>query len=719
MKLPEHLLFLRRKTLPSILSVEGAECGLACMAMVAKYHGHDIDLNGLRQRFPISMSGANLRSIMTLADQLGFSTRALRVELFALAKVRMPAIVHWDLDHFVVLKSMTNKTAVIHDPSRGRIEMGLDEISKHFTGIVLEISPSVDFKPVTAKVPLKLTGMWSKSYGLETGALFVLILSVALQLASFALPFQMQLVVDEAIGHNDLSLLTVIALGFGGLTIFQAVLAGLRDWTLQLFGNQMVFQMSGNLLRHLLKLPSSFFEKRHVGDILSRLGSTNAIQNALTQGIIGALIDGAMAIIAGTIMFVYSPMLAMVVMVSVLVILGLTFAYYPIMRSRTNEMINSSALVQSHMMESVRAATTIKLMGREAERESSWRNLYSHNFNASVSLGRFQISVGTMQSITLGLQSILVVYLGARAILLGDGFSVGMLMAFLSFRQTFTDRAQSLVAKAFEFRMLNLHLERLADIVMHPPESNASAPISFEVKGGLSLSDVAFRYGSSDPWIFQNLTLNIAPGDFVAIVGPSGAGKTTLLKLLLGLQLPSEGEVFLDGLPAKPELWRTWRSQIGLVAQDDRLLSGTLADNIAFFDPDMNMQAVQEAASAAQIHADIDRMPMKYLTLVGDMGSSLSGGQRQRILLARALYRQPKILILDEGTANLDSATEDAIAQLVTQLPITRIVVAHRPALVQHATTLLVVEGGRVHHRLTQPPANEDPSQINTPVVAE
>ncbi len=652
------------------------------------------------------MSGATLRGVMSLADQIGFSTRALRVELPVLAKVRMPAILHWNLNHFVVLKSMTDKSAVIHDPSRGRVKIGLDEFSKHFTGVVLEVFPSAEFKPVTAKAPLKLTGLWTKLHGVETAALLVLVLSISLQLASFALPFQMQLVLDEAIGHNDLNLLTVIALGFGALIVIQSTLGALRDWTLQIFGNQMVFQMSGNLLRHLLKLPSSFFEKRHVGDILSRMGSTNAIQNALTQGIIAALIDGVMAIVAGAIMFLYSPMLAFIVLASAALILLLNFAYYPVMRSRTDEMINASALVQSHMMESVRAATTIKLMGREAERESSWRNLYSRNFNASVSLGRFQISVGFLQNIVLGLQSILVIYLGARGILLGEGFSVGMLMAFLSFRQTFTDRAQSLVANAFQFRMLNLHLERLADIVMQEPETGTQ-PAAIDVKGGISLRDVAFRYGSTDPWIFQNLTLDIAPGEYVAIVGPSGAGKTTLLKLLLGLQTPSEGEISLDGLPAKAELWRAWRSQVGVVAQDDRLLSGTLADNIAFFDPDMNMAKVQEAAMAAQVHGDIDRMPMKYLTLVGDMGSSLSGGQRQRILLARALYRNPKVLILDEGTANLDPATEELIAQLVAQMPITRIVVAHRPALVQRARTLLVVEGGRVQQHAVHAAANE------------
>lgn len=708
MRIPSELNFARRRRLPIIQGAEAAECGLACIAMVARYHGHDVDLNGLRQRFTLSMSGATLRSIMGFADSLGFAPRALRVELTALDKVRLPAILHWDLNHFVVLKSIRGGKAVIHDPALGTRTYTLDDLSNHFTGVALELTPSDTFEKVTARAPIKLTSLWSKMVGFWPAFFQILGLSLALQVAVFAAPFQMQLVVDEAIFRADRDLLTVLAIGFGALVVIQAMIEALRAWALQVFGQMLSFQMVGNLVRHMIRLPSDWFEKRHVGDIISRIGSASAIQDVLTRGVIAAIIDGLMAVVAIVILLLYSPILTAVVVGAVAINLIFAFALFPAMKARTEEQIIESAREQSHIMETVRAATTIKVMGREAERESSWRNLYANAINADVSVGKFQISLSFTQGLITGLQTVIVIYLGARTILAGDGFSVGMLFAFLSFRQTFTDRANALINQAIQFRFLNLHLDRLADIVTAEVETSpAAAPPRLDVRGAMSLSDIGFRYGAADRTILEGLNLTVQPGEFLAITGASGGGKTTLLKLMLGLRHPTAGTITLDGQTATPDLWRAWREQVGVVAQDDRLLSGTIADNIAFFDPDLDMVRVQQAAFAAQVHEDIVRMPMQYLSLVGDMGSTLSGGQKQRVLLARALYRQPRILILDEGTANLDVQTEEIIADLIAQLPITRIVVAHRPALLQRADRVLGVEGGKLTNASIERPRSE------------
>ena len=696
MKLPFELRFQDKNAVPVVMSSEATECGLACMVMVAAYHGHKVDLNGLRQLHPVSLSGSSLRNLMKLADMLGFSSRPLRADIDSLKSLKLPTIVHWNFDHFVVLTKVARNKITVHDPAKGKLDYSYADFSKHFTGVVLELTPAANFQTVDARSPVRLSGLWTKISGLGQSIAVVLALTVSLQIAAFSLPFQLQLVVDEAIGNGDQNFLVVIALAFGALTLLNAFIQAMRDWTLQLLGNQLIFQLVGNLVRHLLRLPADFFEKRHIGDILSRITSIKIVQDTLTQGMLAALIDGATATIAGLILFVYSPVLASIVLASVLLVLIVTAISYPLIYAKTQEQIVSSAVEQSHLIETIRSATTIKLMGREVERESAWRNLFGRTYNAAVSVGRLEINFTFIRNAILGVQTILVLYLGARGTISGNGFSIGMLVSFLAFRQMFSDRANSLLTSCLEFKMLSLHLDRLSDITVQKKEFDSGNPASLDPAGAIQCENIGFRYSPGDPWIFQNLSLSVSPGEFVAITGPSGGGKSTLVKLLLGLQSPVEGSISVDEQPVTPEIWRAWREHVGVVSQDDRLLSGSLADNISFFDPDLKMEAIQDAARAAQIHAEIERMPMGYRTLVGDMGSRLSGGQKQRVLLARALYRKPKVLVLDEGTANLDVETEEVIARLLSDMPITRLVVAHRPALIHRADKVYILDEGKL-----------------------
>lgn len=689
--------FFAHRALPVVRGVEATECGLVCMTMVARYHGHDVDLNGMRQRFPVSLEGATLRSMMTLASQMGFATRPLRADMGSLASLRAPAVLHWDLNHFVVLKAVSRNRVVIHDPALGRRVLTVAEFSKHFTGVVLELEPTVQMAPVTARARTRLRDLWSRIDGFWPALGQVLGLSAALQVAVFAAPFYLQLTVDEAIQSGDLSLLTVLALGFGALVTIRVAINALRAWALQSIGLLMSFQIIGNLVHHLLRLKADYFEKRHVGDILSRLDSVRPIQEAITHGVTSTLIDGVMAVVAAIILFVYSPLLAAVVLSTVALGLAVTFALYPAQRQRTEDQIIASAKAHTHLIESVRAATVVKLMGREAEREGLWRNLYADVTNASFGVGKLAIGMTAGQGLLSGLQTIVVVYLAARMIVAGDGFSVGMLFAFLSYRRTFTDRSLTLINQIVQFSYLRLHLARVGDIVHAEREGPAVAGRrSAPVQGGISVRDVSFRYGATDPLVLERVDFAVPPGSFVAFTGPSGHGKTTLMKLMLGLYAPTSGEILLDGAVATTMAWPAWRDHVGVVAQNDQLLTGTLADNISFFDPLLDMEKVQRAAAAARIHDDIVRMPMQYLSVVGDMGAALSGGQRQRVLLARALYRDPEVLFLDEGTANLDPETESEIAELIAAMSITRIVVAHRPALVDAADAVFRVAEGKV-----------------------
>ena len=679
--------------LPVILQTEMSECGLACLAMIARFHGHDIDLNVLRRKHLVSMTGASLKSVIAIADGLQLSSRPLRLDMDHLEKLQLPAMLHWDLNHYVVLKSIKGDVAEIVDPGVGLRKMKLSRLSNHFTGIAVEFTPQADFKAVQARIKPRISLLWSRLVGLKRAITQTLVLSVILQAIVLLSPFYLQLVVDAVLPRGDNSLLLALAIGFGGLVILRALAEAVRGWAILVYGNQMSLQMVGNVFRHLIRLPARYFERRHVGDIISRMGSTVPIQEALTQSVPAVLIDGAMAILMLIVMFIYSPVLGGIVLATVLGLVLATLIIYPHLRRTQEESIYAKALENSHVIESIRAITTVKMFGREAEREAAWRNLYTDFINANVGYGKWVVARKFFETLLTGLQVVLVVW-AAVSLMLGEasGFTLGMLVAFLAYRQYFTDAVVQLLEKGIEFNLLSLHLDRLSDIIFEETDADQSGEGRLDdLKGRVSLEEVSFRYSDTDPWVLTDCSLDIAAGEMVTLTGPSGGGKTTLMKLMLGLYDPVKGAVKIDGTDLREIDRSDWRGHIGVVMQDDRLLSGTLADNISFFDPEIDMQRVYKAAIAAQIHETIAALPMNYQLQIGDMGSVLSGGQRQRVLLARALYQDPAVLFLDEGTANLDTETEAAIVEIIRNLPITRIIVAHRPAFLQASDHVLPI----------------------------
>ena len=679
--------------LPVILQTEMTECGLACLAMIARFHGHDIDLNVLRRKHLVSMTGASLKSVIAIADGLQLSSRPLRLDMDHLEKLQLPAMLHWDLNHYVVLKSIKGDRAEIIDPGVGLRKMKLSRLSNHFTGIAVEFTPQADFKAVQARIKPRISLLWSRLVGLKRAITQTLVLSVILQAIILLSPFYLQLVVDAVLPRGDSSLLLALAIGFGGLVVLRALAEAVRGWAILVYGNQMSLQMVGNVFRHLIRLPARYFERRHVGDIISRMGSTVPIQEALTQSVPAVLIDGAMAVLMLIVMFIYSPLLGGIVLATVLGLILATWIIYPHLRRTQEESIYAKALENSHVIESIRAITTVKMFGREAEREAAWRNLYTDFINANVGYGKWVVARKFFETLLTGLQVVLVVW-AAVSLMLGEGsgFTLGMLVAFLAYRQYFTDAVVQLLEKGIEFNLLSLHLDRLSDIIFEETDADQSGEGTLEgLKGHVSLDNVSFRYSDTDPWVLTDHSLEIAAGEMVTLTGPSGGGKTTLMKLMLGLYDPVKGAVKIDGQDLREIDRSDWRSRIGVVMQEDRLLSGTLADNISFFDPEIDMQRVYKAAAAAQIHETIAALPMNYQLQIGDMGSILSGGQRQRVLLARALYQDPAVLFLDEGTANLDVETEGAIVKIIRDLPITRIIVAHRPAFLEASDRVVAI----------------------------
>ncbi|MGJ8560446.1 MAG: peptidase domain-containing ABC transporter [Litorimonas sp.] len=692
------MLKLRKSKTPVILQTEMTECGLACLAMVSRFHGHDVDLNSLREKYLLSMHGTSLKQIIKISGELTLSPRALKVDLDQLHKLALPAILHWDLNHFVVLTRVRKDHVEIIDPGIGRRRLTLSKVSDHFTGIALELTPAADFHPITNRIRPKLSDLWSSLVGAKRAVAQTLALSVALLATLLVAPFLFQLIVDAVLPSpgqpgGDQGLLMALAVGFGGLAVMRAIVEAARGYTIVTFGAQLSRQMVGNIFRHLIRLPVRYFERRHVGDIISRMNSTQPIQEALSQSVVSVLIDGVMAVLMLIIMVLFSPLLALIVAATTALLVLATLLIYPRLRASQEEAIYARALENSHVIESIRASTTVKLFGREAEREASWANLFTDFINADVGHQRWNVAQTFAQTLIIGLQVVGVVVVAAWSMMQdGSTFTVGMLVAFLIYRQYFADAVVQLVTKGNEFRLLSLHLDRLADIVHARAEGEQAGyePLD-RVKGRITLDTVTFAYSPEDPNVVTDFTLDIAAGEMVTLTGPSGGGKTTLMKLMLGLYAPVGGHVKIDGRDLSTIDPSVWRSRVGVVMQDDRLLSGTIADNIAFFDPEIDMQRVMRAANAARIHDPIVAIPMNYLAMIGDMGSILSGGQKQRLLLARALYQEPDVLFLDEGTANLDVETEAEIVDLVASLDITRIIVAHRPAFLEASDRIIQI----------------------------
>ncbi|HYJ30511.1 MAG TPA: peptidase domain-containing ABC transporter [Allosphingosinicella sp.] len=679
-----------------LLQSEGAECGHACLAMIANFHGHRINLSGLRQRYPTSIKGATLADLMAIAADLDLSPRAVRLDLDELDKLQTPALLHWDLNHFVVLESVGRGHVDILDPAAGRKRVSLRDLDRHFTGVAMELTPTSDFKPIEARTRTRLRDLWTRMSNYRGAFVQVLALSLLLQLTALVMPFFMQLTIDEAIGQGDTNLLLILFIGFGVVYALNGITRALRSWVVLTLGESLTYQLAGNVVRHLLRLPLGYFERRHVGDLLSRIGSITPIQSLLTQGLVDVLIDSALAITTVIVMAMISPLLAMIVVGTTLFYLAYSLLLYPGLKRRTEEEIVARANEETYLMESMRAIRAIKLHTHEPMRENGWRNRYADVISATYKADIYSIRLSLAENILFGFQFLLVVYLGALAVL-DQAMTIGLLLAFIAYRTSFTASAVALVGQLQRFRLVGLHLERLSDIVGEEREDLRIVPRAGILPAPAVRADsLSFAYGPTEAPIFDGLDFEVPAGGFVAIVGPSGSGKTTLVRILLGLLPPTAGRILIDNVPLGPATLSGWRSRIGAVMQDDSLLTGTLADNISFFDPRIDQGCVEEASKLARIHDDIMKMPMGYQSLIGDMGAALSSGQRQRIMLARALYRDPDILFLDEGTANLDEENERAIADMIASLPVTRIVVAHRPALVERADIVFTLDGGKV-----------------------
>jgi len=680
-----------------VLQTQASECGLACLVMVGNHHGCASSLQVCRQRFGPSLRGMTLAGMIRIAGKLGMQARPLRLELEDLPKLRLPCILHWELNHFVVLTRVGKSTVTVVDPAFGERRLSLAEVSARFTGVALELQPGESFEKSPPPPSIGLRQLTGRVTGLRRSLARIVLLSLALQVFVVLAPFYMQWVVDQALVSADRDLLVVLGLGFGLSIVLQAAIGLLRGWSVAHLSSGLSSQWTGNVFAHVLKLPMGFFEKRHLGDVVSRMGAVQAIQKTLSTSFVEAIIDGLMTVVTLFMMLLYSAKLAVATLVAVAFYLGLRAVAFRRLRCTTEQQLVAAARQQTHLLESLRGMQSLKVAGCEAVRHAGYQNLVVDTVGFDLRLSRLGVGFSTASQAIFGIERVLVIWLGAYLVL-QNAFSVGMLIAYLAYKDQFAARVGSLIDKWVDFRMLRLHGERLADIALTPPEQSsvdemdAPPPTSTRLK----VDGLGFRYAEGEPWVLKHCSFTVEPGESVAIVGASGSGKTTLVKLLLGLLPSDEGVVTLGGHDIRKLGWHNYRAIIGTVMQDDQLFAGSIAENVALGEPEIDFERVEEACRAAAVHDEIATMPMGFHTLVGDMGTVLSGGQKQRVILARALYRRPKLLLLDEATSHLDVERERIVNEAIRKLDVTRIIIAHRPETIASANRVLVMRGGKI-----------------------
>lgn len=681
-----------RHSVPVVHQTESSECGLACLAMICGHYGKNIDLISLRQQFNLSARGATLAGINGIAGQLGMTTRALSLDLGEMGSLKKPCILHWNFNHFVVLVSVRRQRFVIHDPARGRRTVGLAEMSQYFTGVALEIWPGSEFTAETVRNRIRLGRLIRSVQGIKGALIKIFSLSLVIESINLVMPVATQLVMDHAIPAGDRGLLTLICVGLLFFILLRSAVSMVRAWSSLVMATLINVQWKIGLFSHLIHLPLGYFERRKLGDIQSRFGSLDALQATFTTSVVGAMMDGIMVIGVLVMMVLYGGYLTWIVLgftVVYVLIRLLTYGYY---RQLSEESLIRSARASSYFMETLYGIATVKMQGMTERRSAHWLNLEIDTINTGIKVTKMDLFFGGINTFIAACDQAVILWLGA-SLVIDNQMTLGMFVAFGAFRGQFSDRVSSLTSFLLQLRMMSLHNERIADIALNETDNQKpDRPYVAEMQPfSLETRDLTYRYDSQFPPVFSDLNITVMPGESVAIMGPSGAGKTTLMKVLCGLFEAGSGKVMVDGTDIQQLGINNYHKMIACVMQDDKLFSGSIRENIGGFADDIDELWMIECTRASYIHDTIMKMPMGYETLIGELGEGLSGGQKQRIFIARALYRKPGILFMDEATSHLDKESEEFVNQAIKKMNITRIIIAHRASTIKSADRVITI----------------------------
>ena len=680
----------RRRRVPFIPQLELVECGAAALAMVMAYHGREADLQEVREECGVSRDGASALDILNAAQRYGFDTEAVRASADDLDIVTLPAILHWNRKHFVVLESINEKSASILDPLVGPMTMPRDEVAKNFSNVALLISPT-ERVGRGGKTRSPLPGMLLAP--IRSSLLQALLFSLLLQPFAIVLPVLTQVVVDRIATSGDMQLVAVIGAIIAIATAAKAVLSFGRSWVMQNVQAATDVRIMGTFVEHLLFLPIKFFFARRPGDLLYRMQSNAAVRELLAGTMITSAFDCFLILGYVTMLFLYDVRAAL--LIALFVVIRGTVIQTARMRNRRiiHSEIGATAMEGDTLAEAFAAFETVRATRSEERVVSRWSDRTVERWNWKSQRQLIDIGAESFLFFVEGMAvASLVLYAGLHVA--AGQMTIGTFALLLMLQTLLRQPLDGLLVTAYHWQVVANHLARIDDVIRAAPEYAGGEQL--ELRGAIALDNVSFRYSPRAAWAVRDVTLHIAPGEKIAIAGRTGQGKSTIARLLLGLYPAEEGAIRFDGRDLGELDLAHLRRQIGVVVQESFLFNDTVAYNITLGDPDIDETTMREAARIACIDHVIRGLANGYDAVIGENGCLLSGGERQRLAIARAVARRPRILLLDEATSALDAATERQLHENLAALDCTRVVIAHRPQAIADADRIITIDGGRI-----------------------
>jgi subfamily B ATP-binding cassette protein HlyB/CyaB len=684
-----------------IPQAEEMDCGAACLAMICKHYGIGLTLGKLRELANVTTQGATLESLARTGESIGFTTRGMQCTFEALRGFELPFIVHWEGYHYVVVYGVSSSQVWVADPAAGFRKFSIEEFERGWNGTCLTFTRRHDVAPAGAgQTPWVRFARYLLPH--KKILLHLFMATFVIQMLGIVPPMIIQNILDGVIVHQNASLLHLLIVGLIISSLFTQLTSTIRAALGNFMVRKLDFTMMSQFFRHTLSLPYSFFAKRKTGDIFARFQENQTIRAFLTESTITTVLNLLMIFIYFTVLFLYNVKLTLLLIGFVIPILSLTVIVTPRVKKYAREVFGAMTDSRSYLMEALGGAETVKGMGIERPVRLKWETKYAKALEVQYRAQSFNIGVGFVGQLLNAATTIAILWVGA-GLVLDRELTIGQLIAFNSLMGSVLAPLMGLVGLWSLLNDASVAMERLGDVLdLEPeqkPEELASRVAIPELRGEVRFDSVYFRYGGDDTaYVLENISVDIRPGELVAIVGRSGSGKTTLAKLLVGFYPPTEGRLTVDGYDIGVVDKEYYRAQIGYVMQTNLLFSGTIAENIAGGSDEPDRRRIEEVAKKADAHGFISKMPLGYQQVVGERGMGLSGGQIQRLCIARALYRDPRLLVFDEATSALDSQSESEIIANMNDIlkGRTAVVIAHRLSTIMRADKILVLYEGKI-----------------------